>query len=1147
MRTLARSLHRLAMLGAALALLATPVAAQRPASHSAGRAPRPDGLPLAPARTVSFTTSTGSWMSLDVSPDGQTIVFDLLGDIYTLPVTGGKATRITSGLAYDAQPRFSPDGKRIAFVSDRSGGNNVWLMARDGSDTVQLTRSSDDEDEYVSPEWTPDGEYIIVSKPGGLAKGGRLWIYNVHGGTGEPLRTDTLPPQRPIAPVGAPLPKPLGPALDPTGRYVWYAQRIGDWQYNAILPQYQLMIYDRRTGESTAMTSRYGSAFRPAISPDGKWLVYGTRYEAATALRLRDMATGAERWLAYPVQRDDQESRAPLDVLPGYSFTPDSKAIVVSYGGEIWRVPIDGSPATKIPFTADVAVPLGPEVRFAYRVDDAPRFTAHQIRDIAIAPDGKRFAFSVLDRLYILDSIGAMPRRLTAMEVGEHQPAWSPDGKWIAYVTWTDSGGGDIYSVPASGEGAPQRLTTATAYYHDPVWSPDGRRIVAVRAAARELQESLGMFRGGLGSQFVWVPATGGDATLIMLAADRGYPHFGPDTSRLYAYGPTDGLVSFRWDGTDVKPIVKVVGPPPQNGAVEPGDADVAGPAPLDPRAGEAPPPPAAIVRIAPTGKQALAQVGMDLYTVTIPEIGGPAPTISVANPAMASFPVRKLTDVGGQFAIWCPDARRVYWAIGNALVSYDLVRAAEVADSVTRARAATVPRDTTRPEPSAYRPVERRIVVAVERDIPHGVAVLRGGRAVTMHGREIIDDADLVVRDDRILAVGKRGAVRVPAGAKIIDVSGATITPGFVDTHYHTQWLVPGVHTEQVWQYLAMLAYGVTTTRDPQTTTTDVLTYEDRVEAGAMIGPRIYSTGPGVFAAEHIRSLDHARDVLRRYAQYYDTHAIKMYMTGNRRQRQWIIMAAKELGLMPTTEGGLDFKLDLTHAMDGYPGIEHAIPITPLYGDVVQLFAKSGVANTPTLIVSYGGPWGENYWYTTTNVHDDPKLRRFIPENDLDAKARRRGTGAGGSPGPGGWFRPEEYIFPSLARFSHDVLAAGGRTGIGSHGQLQGLGYHWEMWMMGAGGMSNFDVLRVATAVGADDIGMSADLGTIEAGKMADLVVFDKNPLDDLRNTTAIRYVMKNGRLYDGNTLDEVYPRTRPLPRYPWQDKDVSVQAGVR
>jgi hypothetical protein len=345
------------------------------------------------------------------------------------------------------------------------------------------------------------------------------------------------------------------------------------------------------------------------------------------------------------------------------------------------------------------------------------------------------------------------------------------------------------------------------------------------------------------------------------------------------------------------------------------------------------------------------------------------------------------------------------------------------------------------------------------------------------------------------------------------------------------------------VWQYPANLAYGVTTTRDPQTSSTDILTYADRVETGDMVGPRIYSTGPGVFAGEQIASLDQARNILKRYAEYYDTKTLKMYMTGNRQQRQWVIMAANELELKPTTEGGLDFKLNLTHALDGYPGMEHTFPIYPVYQDVVKLFAESQILYSPTLIVSYGGPMGENFWYATTNVHDDTKLRRFTPHSDIDAKSRRRG-GAG----PAGWAMEEEYVFEDHARFVADLIAAGGKAGVGGHGQIQGIGYHWELWMMQSNGLPAHDALRAATIFGAEGIGFEKDIGTLEAGKLADLIVLERDPLQDLRNSTAIQYVMKNGRLYEGETLKEVYPRTRDLPRKGWWEPEpANVNAGIR
>ena len=246
----------------------------------------------------------------------------------------------------------------------------------------------------------------------------------------------------------------------------------------------------------------------------------------------------------------------------------------------------------------------------------------------------------------------------------------------------------------------------------------------------------------------------------------------------------------------------------------------------------------------------------------------------------------------------------------------------------------------------------------------------------------------------------------------------------------------------------------------------------------------------------------------------------------------------------MPTTEGGLDFKLNLTHAIDGYSGIEHALPIAPIYKDVVQLFKASQTTNSPTLLVSYGGPFGENYFYAKENVHDDPKLRRFGPEDYIDVRARRRGSNPLGA----GWTLDDEYVFKRHAQFVKRLVEDSARAAVGSHGQIMGVGYHWELWAMGSGGLSNHDVLRTATIYGAEAIGFGKDIGTIEAGKYADLLVFEADPLADLRNTVKTQYVMKNGRLYEGATLNEVWPRQKPLPAQPFQMKraEQEVRSGV-
>ncbi len=330
----------------------------------------------------------------------------------------------------------------------------------------------------------------------------------------------------------------------------------------------------------------------------------------------------------------------------------------------------------------------------------------------------------------------------------------------------------------------------------------------------------------------------------------------------------------------------------------------------------------------------------------------------------------------------------------------------------------------------------------------------------------------------------------------------------------------------DNFWPFLANVAYGVTSGLDVQTSSTDIFAYQDMVEAGRMIGMRAWSTGPGVFSDTAIKSKEDAVKVMKRYKDHYRTKNIKAYITGNRKRRQQIVQAAKEVGIMPTTEGGLDMKLDLTHMIDGFAGNEHNIPIIPLYRDVQQLAAQTGIGYTPTLLVTYGGPFGENYFFTNSNPHDDVKVNHFMPHNVVDARTKRAQ-----------WFRDEEYAFTRIADSAIDIQRAGGKVGVGSHGQFQGLAYHWEMWMLGSGKATPMETLKAATIDGAHIIGHEQEVGSIEPGKFADLVVLNSDPRADLKNTADIHRVMVNGRLYNDDTLDEEWPRQKALPSLWFQD----------
>jgi Tol biopolymer transport system component len=1083
-------------------------------------------LPLKASRMFDLKTSEGTWTSLDISPDGKTIVFDMMGDLFTVPFEGGKATQLTRGLAFDQHPRFSPDGKKILFVSDKSGAENIWYIDMEKKDTIQLTKETNQN--FPSADWTPDGNYIVFSKGRRINK---LYMVHKDGGGGTQLIDEpaTL--------------KTIDPAVSPDGNLIYYSFRTGSWNYNAQLPQYQIGVYDRSNARTTKLSSRYGSAFTPVLSDDGSWLVYGTRFEDKTGLVARNLRTGDEKWLAYPVQRDDQESIAVSGVLPAMSFTPDSKYLLASFGGKINKIDINSGASSAIPFEVDAKLELGPGVFFKYPIKDTTAALATQIRDAVPSPDGRQLVFTALSRLYVMDYPLGTPKRLTSNDFTEAQPSWSPNGKSIVFSSW-NANGGQLHRINSDGSGLTP-LTAAPGLYQSPRYTMKGDRIIYVKAPYQKFKDAFDPGYDDAEDLLCWISADGGVEHVVDKVNGRFNPHFSVNDDRIYM-NERGSLVSIKWDGTDQKTHAKISGitvygsVPTHKGKPVHEDACIV-PASLGEEEAREnnPPSPASEIWLSPKGERAIAKVNNHLYTVTLPQTGKQV-SISVADAASAEFPSKKLTEMGGEFPVWSADGKKVHFSLGAAHFVYDLQRASELDDSVKTAKkvadllalsdttkkaaADTSKKPLAKKEDPKYSPEETWVRVYYQKDNPGATILLKGARLITMKGDEVYSKGDLLIVNNRIQSIAKN--IPTPKGAQVIDVSGKTIIPGFVDVHAH-MWPSWGIHKNEVWIYAANLAYGVTTTRDPQTATTDVLTYSDMVQAGQMVGPRVYSTGPGVgYWAYNVKDSLQAEHILRQYSRYFNTQYIKMYLTGNRQSRQWIIQAAKNQQLMPTTEGGLDFKLNMTNLLDGYPGHEHSIPIFPLYKDVTKVIADAKMAVTPTLLVSYGGPWAENYFYATEQAYADKKLQFFTPYEELAQKTRRRSS----------WFLPEEHVFEKHAKSMKAIVEQGGLAGVGSHGQLQGLGFHWELWAIQSGGMKNLDALKVATIQGAEALGLDGDLGSLQKGKLADLIVLDKNPLEDIRHTNTIRYVMKNGRLYNGNTADEIAPAVKKLNRSEWE-----------
>src|SRR6266481_433605 len=743
------------------------------------------GLPLKSDRKIEFTTDEGTWLSLDVSLDAKTIAFELVGDLYTLPIEGGQAKLISGGMFFDSQPKFSPDGQWIAFISDREGSENIWIIHPDGTGAKQV--SKDPNSEFTSPSWAPDGKYIFVSKAAFGIGSSEAWMYHVDGGTGVQITKSKPTPttkrqERPNA---------MGVVASADGKYLYYATKLGSLAYNQQFPSWHIARRDRKTGDEDDIIQQIRSAFRPVLSPDGKQLLYVTRYETESGLRLRNLESGEDRWVKYPVTRDDQESLFTRDVFPGYAFLPSGKEIVYNQDGKIKRLDLASGTDKVIPFTARVSQELGPKLDFPHKVEQGP-VKVRLIMDPVESPDGKRLTFSAMTHLYTMDLPSGKPQRLTSGNTPEFQPAWSPDGKSIAYVTWS-SEGGRLWKISAAG-GTPAQLSKSLAVYSNPAWSPDGTKIVLLRGNTYDRENST--FDGGQtgNADLVWIPAEGGDANLILPARGAGGPHFTKEKERIYVYTP-QGLVSLRYDGTDRRTHLVVKG----QGlyfAEEPVPADDIIPS--------------------PDGQWVLAHVMNQLYVIAMPVVGGEPPTVSVTS---AAVPVKRLTDIGADYFAWTDGGKTITWAVGASLfreplsaISFeppkdekkegdkkdDDKKDADAKNTnkkdADKKDAASQTADAKKDEKKEEKKEEKKLKeqekdvqeIAVDlgyhRKTPKGTIVLRGATVVTMKGDEVLKNADVVVENNRIKSVGAKGGV--PAGAKLIDVGGKTMVPGFVETH---------------------------------------------------------------------------------------------------------------------------------------------------------------------------------------------------------------------------------------------------------------------------------------------------------------------------------------------------------------------------
>ena len=1065
-----KDLHYLAILMICLLPQALPVGAAEAQEWDVSQ---PDFS--VPPREIQIETQAGTWMSLDVSPDGRTIAFDLLGDIYVMPFGGGQARNISAGFHWDMQPRFSPDGNQIAFTSDRNGADNIWVMHADGSDPRQITEETFELTN--NPSWSPDGQYIAARKHFTTQRSlgaGEIWLYHVAGGKG--VATVERPNKK--------FQKELGePMFTPDGEGLYYTQNVtpGDqfiYAQDTNKEVFRIKRLTLETGETQDIAGGPGGAVRPTPSPDGKLLAFVRRVRAVSRLFVKDLETGDERMLVDRLDHDMQESWAVHGVYPNMDFTPDSKHVVYWSNGGIHRVDVATGSRTDIEFRVNDTREVYAAPRFAVEV--APdSFQTRMARWAQKVPGQDAVIFESLGRLF-RKTTTAEPARLTRDkdDVFELFPTISRDGAWVYYVRWDDQNLGQIMRV-SSGGGSLRQITRTPGHYRELSVSPDGKTLALRRAAGGYLLSDARSIDPGI---YV-LPVSGGEPVLV--TRDGEDPQFGADNDRLY--------------------LVRA------NGEAEEGGAPPRKLVSMDLDAGRVRDHAGArfptALKISPDGRHLAFVENYHAYVTPLPRTG----KLVKLGAKEENLPIKRLTALGATFLHW-QDTGSVAWSIGPTYKSASLE---------------TVYTDTFEPVTDGI-----DLSFSADSDKPTSTIALTNARIVTMGDAGVIERGTVVVEGNRLQVVGDN--VSIPEAAVVIDLDGKTILPGFIDAHAHGSYAEDLIVPKQNWSALGHLALGVTTVHDPSNQAVSVFAAAEYARAGRILAPRTYSTAEIVYGAKNYRwaSIDSLDDALAhvRRLKMQGAISVKNYNQPRREQRQQLTEAARREDMMVVSEGGALYHMDLNMVADGNTGIEHSLPQLAIYDDVVQFWRQTNVGYTPTLVVGYGTIEGENYWYQHSDVWKHPLLSRYVPPKLLQARSVRRGKAP-----------EEDYRHVDNAAIGKQLADAGVLVHSGAHGQREGLATHWELWMFVQGGMTPLEALRTATSAPAEYLGMDKDLGSLEAGKLADLIIIDGNVTKDIRVSDKVTHVMLNGRLYDAATLTEQHSGDHTLVPFYWSGKPES------